>query len=120
VAGVGRGPNGGGSIVDDPDNEDDPSTQYFLRAQIELHRKAIQAISDYLTKAKVNKTGTTPVTRDKFTVKPAAMLEHLQRSRQRTEEELAIQRAINAERERALKAGMELAAAKKESLFSNK
>lgn len=48
------------------------------------------------------------------------MLDHLVRDRQRTEEKLAIQRQINTERKRALKARIELAAAKKESLFSTK
>jgi hypothetical protein len=119
--------DGDGSVIhdDDPDTTED-----FLRKQIEIHRSAIGVISDYLVKAKVNKSGSTEPARtvsdsrkagprgDKFTVTPQAMLDYLQRDRQKTEENLAIQRQINTERKRALQAGMELAEAKKETLFS--
>ena len=48
-------PNNSGSIIDD----DDLDTEDFLNKQISIHRAAIAAISDYLVKSKVNKTGST-------------------------------------------------------------
>jgi hypothetical protein len=142
LVGGGSDPNNGGSITDvptarDSDGTDDYLDQIhdFLRDQQEVHRAAIAAIDNYFQtiKAKPNPRGSTESPRkiddntasitagprpDRFTVKPQQMLAYLQRDREKTEEDLAIQRQINIERKRALQAGMELAEAKKETLFS--
>ncbi len=100
--------NGSGDRSDGDASADGPdTTKEFLRNQIEIHRSAIAAISDYLIKAKVNKTGTTGPARtvtdsrkpgprgDLLSVKPQQMLDYLQRDRQKAEEELAIQKESN-------------------------
>jgi hypothetical protein len=126
--GVTDDPNDGGSIVDD----DPETTEDFLRKQIGIHKAAIAAISDYLVKGKVNKTGSTGPARtvsdprtpgakgDAFRVSPAQMLAHLEKEREAAETELAIQKKINEERKKRLAAQMELAEVRKESLFSTK
>jgi hypothetical protein len=128
----GRDPNDGGNIDGDGSDAGDLGTEDFLRKQIEIHRSAIAAISDYLVKGKVNKTGSTRPARtvsdprtpgakgDAFRVSPAQMLAHLEREREQAETELAIQKKINEERKKRLAAQMELAQVRKESLFSTK
>jgi hypothetical protein len=103
-----------------------------LRQVQDLHRSAIAAIDDYLSKTqkgKVNRDGPTEGVRqvadnrragsrgDLLSVSPKVHLEYLQKERRNTEAELALQREIIAERQLALNARMELAELKKEKRF---
>jgi len=105
----GKDPNAGASIIDDHDPD---TTEAFLRDQIEIHKSAIQAISDYLVKAKANRGPTTEGPRhisdlrkagprgDLLSVTPAQMLAHLAKERENAETELATQKKINEEAKR--------------------
>jgi len=109
-----------------------------LRQVQNIHRTAIQAIDDYIAstqKSKPNAGGVTAGPRkigsndtfrksgprgDMLGVTSKQLLEHLQRDRQKAEEELAIQKLILAERKKAMDARIELSELKKETIFSTK
>jgi transcriptional regulator with XRE-family HTH domain len=139
----GQDPNGTDDITGvktarDLDNSDDYQARItaFLKDQQAIYRQAIAHIDNYLTnvqKAKVNRAGNTEPARtvntndksshpgsrgDLFSITSRQHLEYLQRQRAKAEEELAIQKAILAERKKELAARMELAQVKEKTVFS--
>jgi plasmid maintenance system antidote protein VapI len=114
----GTDPNDGASIIDDDDPD---TTEAFLLKQIEIHKAAIGAISDYLVKVKVNKTGSTePARTVTGTRKPGpkpdlyrvtdrkAHLVYLHEQREKAETALQLEKDIKAEREAAWNAQKQL------------
>jgi hypothetical protein len=131
--------SGGSWVSGDPSGGTDPNDssddeQRLLEEIAGLHQVILDKINAFQAKAKPNPRGVTEGPRrvngnapagggsrdDLLSVTPAQVLAHIEKERKNAETALAIQKKINEERKKRLAAQIELADARKESLFDTK